>query len=161
VSAIKFVGWDKKPRTVLRSIKPGDIFAFVRRSGGFCFGRVMTKVSIGIVAEIFDFSSTEPIISEEQLSHARRIWGPDCLDSYSLFDRKSEGEWRIIGHQHGYAPSEKDNAFFFYGSPGSYTQTDIFDDSTPIDDARRRELPPYSPNGDIDVQEELDELHFP
>lgn len=158
MSGIKFHGWDKKPRTMIRYIKPGDIFAFERRGGGYRFGRIMTKVSIGNVAEIFVYKSDQPILPEPVIFDGRRAWGPACIDSYTSFDRKRQGEWRIIGYQEGYEPSGYEGVYFVYGSPGSYKRVDIFDDEIAIDRAEFERWPPYTPYRDSQVQEQLDEL---
>ena len=62
---IKLWGWDKKPRTMLRYIKLGDIFCFEYDDHTYCFGRIMAKVQFYIV-EILDYTSEQPIISEDE-----------------------------------------------------------------------------------------------
>ena len=47
----------------------------------------------GTIAEIFDYTSDTPVISEESVKSASRLFYPINLDIYSLFDRKLEGEW--------------------------------------------------------------------
>ena len=86
---IKIWGWEKKPRTMLRYIKFGDIFCFRYDHRTYRFGRVMAKVIFHIV-EIFDYTSEHPVITEEDILRAGRLLVTP-LDTYSLFDRKSEG----------------------------------------------------------------------
>ncbi|WP_180296972.1 Imm26 family immunity protein, partial [Snodgrassella alvi] len=88
MSDFKLWGWDKKPRTMLRFIKAGDIFCFKLDEQRYCFGRIIIKIFIGHVAELFDNISNSPDISEAEIKQARRLIEPVILDSYSLFDRK-------------------------------------------------------------------------
>ena len=97
---IKIWGWEKKPRTMLRYLKIGDIFCFQYDHHTYRFGRIMAKVIFHIV-EIFDYVSDHPVITETDILAAKRLLVTP-LDTYSLFDRKSEGEWRIIGRQEDY-----------------------------------------------------------
>ena len=110
---IKIWGWEKKPRTMLRFLKIGDIFCFKYDDYTFCFGRIMADVMFHIV-EIFDYISDQPVISEEDILGANRLLVTP-LDTYSLFDRRSEGEWRIIGHQEDYVPPEIRKTFGSFG----------------------------------------------
>ena len=79
---------------MLRFLKSGDIFCFKYDDHTYCFGRIMSKVIFHIV-EIFDYTSDQPIINEKDILRSGRLLVTP-LDTYSLFDRKSEGEWRII-----------------------------------------------------------------
>ncbi len=97
LSNFKLFGWKKKPRTVLRSIKPGDVFCFEVSKGRYCFGRIIAKVSVGHTAEIYDLFLPEPTVSEQQISAAKRIIPPVVLDSYGLFDKKNIG--RVANHR--------------------------------------------------------------
>ncbi|WP_408603357.1 Imm26 family immunity protein, partial [Salmonella enterica] len=45
MSDYKFWGWDKKPRTMLRFVKPGDIFCFKLDEDRYCFGRIITLMT--------------------------------------------------------------------------------------------------------------------
>lgn len=64
-------------------------------------GRIMTQNSLGHVAETFDKILTSPDVKSLSFS---RLGDPVILDSYSLFDRKLEGDWRIVAHQIDYEP---------------------------------------------------------
>lgn len=57
MSDFKFLSWDKKPRKMLRFVKPGDIFCFRLDENRYRFGRVISKIFTGHVVEIFDFTS--------------------------------------------------------------------------------------------------------
>lgn len=99
---IKIWGWDKKVRTMLRFIKPGDIFCFKFDEKRYCFGRIIAKIDVGHLAEIFNCISDKPYIDANNIEKALRLMEPVALDSYGLFDKKAEGEWRVTGHQEDY-----------------------------------------------------------
>ncbi|WP_349975517.1 Imm26 family immunity protein [Pseudomonas sp. WHRI 8519] len=149
MSAIQFFGWDKKAKTALRSIKIGDIFCFVINGRGYGVGRIMTRNSLGHVAEIFDVVTQEPNINEIP---EKRFARPVILDSYSLFDRKTEGDWRIIAHDLEYQPSVEEPVRFVYGVADNVKLVDIFDNEVPFSGAKAS-FPLYAPMGDEDIKE--------
>ena len=57
---LKILGWNKKPKTLYRYIKEGDIFAFQIKVDLFDFGRILAKNPLGVSAEIFDIFSSNP-----------------------------------------------------------------------------------------------------
>ena len=111
--SIKLWDWNKKPRTMQRYLKIGDIFCFVYDDNRFCFGRIIgIRPKRFCVAEIFDFSSETPVIDEKTIEKAGRIIPPVNINSYILFDCKSMGgDWRIIGHQEDYTAPDYDELF--------------------------------------------------
>jgi len=151
---IKIWGWDKKPRTMLRFIKPGDIFCFRFDENTYCFGRIISKV-IFWTAEIFDYVSPNPEINEEAILKASRLINPVVLDAYCLFDRRTEGEWRIIGRQEDYTPQNMDNVFFTYGVASGCKKVDIWNNETPISAEEQKKYIMLSPDGDYGVKELL------
>lgn len=151
--SVKIWGWDKKKRTMLRFIKSGDIFCFPYDESKYCFGRIISKIMTGHVAEIFDYMSTDPIINERILNNSNRLMQVVILDSYSLFDRKSEGDWRIIGHEDNYVPQNVEDIYFTYGVALSCKRMDIFSENIiPIEESEKSKYIEISPNGDIDVK---------
>ena len=113
----------------------------------------MTKNRLGHVAEIFCGVSMVPDAS--RLSEFKRLGHPVILDSYGLFDRKIEGDWRIVAHQSGYLPPEHDDTFFTSGIGLSCKRVDIFDNEVPISPEQARSFRDYSPMGDQEIKEEL------
>lgn len=152
MSDLTFFGWDKKPRTTLRAIKPGDIFCFKFTEDTFGFGRILSTMDEGHCAEILDFFSTEPAISAQQLEQAKRVSHPILLNSYGLFDKKSSGEWRIIASDPGYTPENIDGFYFIYGVPGDLKKIDILGNDSPISDARAKAYPSCVPKSDAHVK---------
>ena len=156
---IKIWGWEKKPRTMLRFLKIGDIFCFRYDDHSYRFGRIMAHV-IFHIAEIFDYVSQEPVIREGDILHAGRLLVTP-IDSYSLFDRKSEGEWRIIGRQEDYTPPEDARDLWFaWGIASGCRKSNVLDETVFISQAEWDTLPHLSPGGDYDVKQEVAEkLH--
>ncbi|MHA6561478.1 Imm26 family immunity protein [Pseudomonas alliivorans] len=152
MNGLKIYGWEKKPKTLLRNIKSGDIFCFCANDG-YRFGRIMTKNSLGHVAEIFAQLSESPDVLN--LSSEERVGHPVILDSYGLFDRKIEGDWRIIAHQENYIPSKDGSFFFTYGVGAGCKKIDIFDNELPVAEIDAKKLPDYSLLGERDVIKEL------
>ncbi|PIT60665.1 immunity 26/phosphotriesterase HocA family protein [Snodgrassella alvi] len=158
MSDFKLWDWDKKPRTMLRFIKAGDIFCFKLNEQRYCFGRIIIKFMVGHAAELFDNISNSPAISEAEIKQARRLIEPVILDSYSLFDRKSEGEWRIIGHQQNYVPTDMDGVYFTYGVQQWCKKVDIWENEIPISEQEAESLPHVAPLGDEDIKELLKDI---
>ncbi|WP_312936678.1 Imm26 family immunity protein [Pseudomonas sp.] len=150
---IKFQKWANKPKTLLRYVKPGDLFCFSSKGGVFYFGRIMTKNSLGHVAEVFCEQASTPDAS--LLSSFKRLGRPLILDSYGLFDRKSEGDWRIVGHQPGYAAPTDELIYFTYGVGPFCKRVDQFDREVAISAEAAKTYETYSPMGDADVKEAL------
>lgn len=150
---IKIWGWEKKPRTMLRFLKIGDIFCFKYDDHTYRFGRIMARVIFHIV-EILDYASDQPVITEEDVLSAGRLLVTP-LDTYSLFDRKSEGEWRIIGHQEDYAPENAEDVWFSWGDRSDCRKSNVLDQTVFISEEEWKALPPLSPGGDYDVKREI------
>ncbi|WP_373565886.1 Imm26 family immunity protein [Microbulbifer okhotskensis] len=132
---------------MLRFIKAGDIFCFQHTEATFVFGRISGRSSIGHIVEIFNLAKEEPTITERELNIATRALAPFIIDSYSLFDRKTEGEWRIIGRIKGFEPQDIDNIFFVYGVEGLKRKIDFNDNDIAISDEEAEGVPRYSPRG--------------
>ncbi|KVV12599.1 MULTISPECIES: immunity 26/phosphotriesterase HocA family protein [unclassified Pseudomonas] len=154
MSDVKFWGWNKKARTMIRFIKPGDIFCFRVKDNEYRFGRIISKFPTGHLAEIFNLTSSEPNISKEKLNNATRIFSPIILDSYMLFDRKIEtdGDWRIIGHQEKYTPTDVDNIYFTYGIEESCKKIDAFGNITSISEKEALGIPSLFPQNDYKIK---------
>ena len=150
---INIWGWDKKKRTMLRYIKSGDIFCFQLNKQKYCFGRIMTKFPEGHVAAILDYISTDTVIKAEDIQNASRLIQLVVLDSYSLFDKKAEGEWRIVGHQEDYKPSNVEDIYFTYGIGAWCKKVDIFGNEPSIKQEEQAQYIRLSPIGDIGVRD--------
>ncbi|MBJ7223495.1 MULTISPECIES: Imm26 family immunity protein [unclassified Brenneria] len=150
---LKKYDWKKKKKTLLRYIKPGDIFFFENTPGEYYFGRIMAKNSLGHFAEIFTPSTNDP--ETITLDTKKRIRDPIVLDSYSLFDRRTEGNWVIIANQEDYIIPTNEPIRFSYGAGPIQTKVDILGNKEQITEEEAKSLPSYSPMGDFDVKEYL------
>ena len=140
---VKIWGWNKKNRTLLRFIKPGNIFCFKYSESFYCFGRIMSKTIVGHVAEIFTYTST--------------VIDVVILDSYSLFDCKSEGDWRIIGIQDNYQLVDAENIYFTYGAGKKRKMIDIYGNKSEIEEVEAQKYPILSPQGDYYIKKLISE----
>ena len=154
---VKIWGWNKKNRTLLRFIKTGNIFCFKYSESFYCFGRIMSKTIVGHVAEIFTYTSTEPVITENQILHSSRLIDVVILDSYSLFDCKSEGDWRIIGIQDNYQLVDAENIYFTYGAGKKRKMIDIYGNKSEIEEVEAQKYPILSPQGDYYIKKLISE----
>lgn len=145
----------KRPKR--QKTKAGDLFAFKLDDGKFAFGRVVSKVSIGAVVELFDYFSDMPIFDYSKLG--KWVTSPVTIDSYGLLDTGKDGDWRVIGHTDDFTPGEQfKNIRFVYGSPPhALTAVDIFDKEEPITERAAAGLPFYSARRDWHVKELLKE----
>ena len=153
MTLIKIHGWNKKPRAALRGIKIGDIFLLSIDGSSYAAGRVLSKVDIGHGVEFFDLLLPHPEITVSEIASARRAGTPVFVDSYGLFDRKIEGDWRIVGHDDGFVP-RAESAYFSYGA-GQYWKVDIFGGEVEVSQQEAKKYPPYSPQGDVKVKQWL------
>ena len=151
---IKIWGWEKKPRTMFRFLKSGDIFCFKYDDHTYCFGRIMSKVIFHIV-EIFNYTSDKQINTDNEMLRSGRLLVTP-LDTYSLFDRKSEGEWRIIGRQKDYTLPEDAAGFWFsWGDYSAGRKSNPLGQTVSISKEEWTALPPLSPGGDYDLKRKI------
>ena len=135
--------WSKKKRTMLRYINAGDIFCFQYNENVYCFGRIISRLKIGTPAEIFNYVSNTPTISKENIENAGRMFHPINLDIYTLFDRKFMGEWRIIGRDEEYKPTNIEDVFFTFGV-APCKKIDVYGNETIISEAEAEKIPRFS-----------------
>ncbi|MBA1192480.1 phosphotriesterase [Pseudomonas entomophila] len=148
MNGIKHYEWDKRLKTKSSKVIPGDIFCFKLDRDGYGVGRIMTRNSLGHVAEIFEMTLSSPVLSTLPL---KRLGDPIILDSYSLFDRKAEGDWRIIAHDDGYEAPLEEAVRFAYGVADNKRLVDIFDNEVFLA-GREEDYPRYSPMGDEKIK---------
>jgi len=160
MSNFKFWGWDKKPRTMLRFVKPGDIFCFRLEDGKYCFGRIIAKIMTGHVAEFFDYISDLPEISENIVVNAKRLFTPVVIDTYGLFDKRvyKEGDWRFIGCHNDYKPANVGDVFFTYGIDKWCKKVDVWGNEMSVSAEEAKSIPDLSPHGDYDIKQLLKTL---
>jgi hypothetical protein len=148
-------------KTVRRSKRqkanPGDIFAFRLDDWRFGFGRIIRNVSIGSIAEIFDYFSDQPIFDHS----VEKKWliPPIPIDSYLLLEAKKMGDWRIIESDPTFVPGEKFSSLrYVYGTPPhALIETDIYENERPISENDAKALPEYYGHNDFHVKQLLSE----
>ena len=97
MNSLTILGWDKKPKTLYRYIKEGDIFAFQIKIDLFGFGRILANNPLGVSAEIFDIFQPNPDDLFKNYDYDKlSILFITILDAHSLFQAKLDTEWRII-----------------------------------------------------------------
>ena len=148
---VKLWGWDKKPRTMLRSIKIGDIFCFRYDKYTFCFGQIIGYYHC-YISKIFAYTSDTPVINEDIILNTGRLKDLMPIDAYSLFDKRLAGEWRIIGHQDDYAPTDEKDYYFTWGIGSDLKKSNLSGNTFPISEDEAQSLPNLSPHGDEGVQ---------
>lgn len=142
MSKIKLWGWDKKPRTMLRYVKVGDIVCFEMDSSGskFGYGQIISNLNSGHPFKGFDILHKNPNnITIEEIEGAKQLGDVFVLDVYSTLDKKrllQNGEWRVIGHQEDFelTKDEINSIFFSYGGKGMKKRKNLLDESIPITD---------------------------
>lgn len=155
---LKIWGWDKKERTMVRYIKNGDIFCFKLDKNEYGFGRIIAKTDFGHLAEIFDYISEKPDITAESIEKIPRIMAPIVLDSYSLFDKKIVGEWRIIGRQEDYRAPDFDDIFLTFGIDSDWKKIDLYGNITKISAEEHLKYISSSPVGDYIIKSLIQQI---
>ena len=152
-------GWDKKKRTMIRFLKAGDVFCFKIKNNLYGYGRIVSIsiLDFGAVAEMLGYSVSPDSITEYDVINSKRILPILLLDSYVLFDRKIEegSDWRIIGRQHDYAPTNMENVFFTYGEGSGCKKINIFGEIVSITPEEASKLPRARAQRDIHIKKML------
>lgn len=154
-------GRAKKRRTMLRFIRPGDVFCFTRNDGLYHFGQIISKNSTGHFAQIFETRRRDASLSLVELQKAIPLLKPVALDSYSLFDRKSDqdGDWRIIGRHEPVHTTGLEQYFFVYGIHGNWSKVNATNSvRCAATEVEALALPSYFPLNNFKVWREIDTL---
>ncbi|EAW8015348.1 phosphotriesterase [Salmonella enterica] len=119
---------------MLRFVKPGDIFCFKLDEDRYCFGRIITLMTVGHLSESFDIIKKSPGITELEISNARRI----------------------IEHQVNYNPKNLDGIYFALGIGDSCKKKDCYGNDFLISESEWKTLPKLSPKGGFDIKKRLE-----
>lgn len=139
---IKLWGWEKKPRTMLRSVKVGDIVCFEIDSSRskFGYGQIIARLTGGFAFKGFDITHDSPDkITVEEIENAEQLSNIFVLDVYATLDHKKylqNGEWRVIGYEDDFKLSDSDfkSVFFQYGSKGMKKRKDLLNQDVSVTD---------------------------
>lgn len=146
----------KKCNVNRNNLKCGDIFSFKLEDGAYGYGIIVSKINEGHVAELYKKISDNPSPQPEELLETATHYPPVILDTLSLLERRTEGDWCLIGHDAHYEPSIKvKETKFVWGILGNRKTTDIFNQHQKITDADASQWPFAIPFGDWDVKEYL------
>lgn len=140
-------------RAKRQKAKPGDIFAYKLDDGRWGFGRIVIKMTVGALAEFFDYTANQPVFDYSKID----TWlvPPLTISPHMLFEAKAEGDWRIIGHTPEFTPDERyKDLRFVYGSP-DWTAVDIFDKEESVSAEVAKRYPSYSSRGDTNVKKDI------
>ncbi|ECQ2016255.1 immunity 26/phosphotriesterase HocA family protein [Salmonella enterica] len=119
---------------MLRFVKPGDIFCFKLDEDRYCFGRIITLMTVGHLSELFDIIKKSPGITELEISNARRI----------------------IEHQVNYNPKNLDGIYFALGIGDSCKKKDCYGNDFLISESEWKTLPKLSHKGGFDIKKRLE-----
>jgi hypothetical protein len=149
--AVRIIPWDSKPRTMLRFLRPGDRFAFEISPNRYGQGTILAKTSVGHSAEFLpDVVSDPNDMSAWDNGESPAFF--DILDSYSLFDRRAEGNWQRIATDAPVPARDAHRAVAFgYGSCGDRYRVDLFGVTSEIGEDEYASLPAYRPGGHHDI----------
>ena len=149
---VKQVSIKTAKRRKRQKVTPGDIFSYRLDDGRFGFGRIVANVSIGAIAEIFDYFSRQPIFDHSK----EKTWlvPPVPIESYSLLEVGDLGDWRIIEHQTDFVPGDEYATLrYVYGTPPfALTVTDIYENERDIDIREAEGLPKYAAYDDFNFK---------
>ena len=153
MSEIKLWGWDKKPRTMLRYTKVGDIVCFEIDSTGtkFGYGQIISELIAGHPFKGFDIAHDHPDdITVEEIKNAKQLGDIFILDVYSTLDYKKNlrnGEWRVIGHESNFKllDSDLNSVFFAMGGKGMWKKVNLIDKETSVSDEEANNYLAYGP----------------
>ena len=142
MSKIKLWGWDKKPRTMLRYVRVGDIVCFEMDSSksNYGYGQLIARLTGGFAFKGFNIlHKSADDITIEEIENADKLGDIFVLDVYATLDYRKNlqnGEWRVIGHQEDFEliEDEINNIFFSYGGKGMKYRKNLLDDSISITD---------------------------
>lgn len=147
-------GWEKKPRTKLSSLVVGDVFALAVDRGGYAFGRLVSRIPGGYLVEVFNIVKNAPVIDAAEYVDLKVLIRPMAIDCYGLFDRKIEGDWRVIGRDVGYKYPAPDTCLLKYGAMGDYKYINVLGERVEyLGDPE--DVPLMSISGDYHVQEKI------
>lgn len=153
MSKIKLWSWDKKPRTMIRYVKVGDIVCFEIDSSGnkFGYGQIIARLTAGFAFKGLDILHTNPdSITIDEFESAEQLGKVFILDVYTTLDKKKflqNGEWRVIGSEDDFKLLDSDinSVYFSMGGKGMYQKKNWLNETFPISDEEADNYLAYGP----------------
>lgn len=96
-----------------KRVKPkiGDIFYFKIDADQYGFGRLVFNLDLGTIAEIFNYTSKQPIFDYSK--GGEWLMSPILINDMILLDAAMEGDWGVIGSNAEYkADARFDDVYF-------------------------------------------------
>ena len=141
----------KRPKRVKPAV--GDIFSFKVADELYAFGRLVSELRAGTIAEIFKYTSTQPIFDPSRATEW--LIKPVLLNSFILLDQKSEGEWDIISKDPDFKPGDrfKDIFFSWKDYKNEHKLEGVFERGVTADEATAQKYPRYVTANDARIRE--------
>ena len=136
----------KKIRKI--KLKEGDILSFELVPQLFGFAKVLANVKLGDAIEVYDYFSIHQDDYKKAIISPPLFDQPIILDGYSIFWKRTGGNWDVVGKDENYRFDEIDRAKvkFKYGVPGLFKLIDFNDVSYPnVSQEEALKYPDYSP----------------
>ena len=140
---------------MLRYINGGDFFCFELPDGkGYGCGRVVAKLSIGHAVEVYE--GVEPLPQFSSGWFDKKVSFYEIIDSYSLFDRKKEGDWRILVTSCALSVDyDFDAAWFGYGTKGGRQKVNLAGSRFDCSEEEYASLPAFRPAGNKTILKKM------
>lgn len=141
----------KRPKRVKPAV--GDIFSFKVADDLYGFGRLVSELRAGTIAEIFNYTAAQPIFDPSRATEW--LIRPILLNSFILLDQRSEGEWEIISRDPEYRPGDrfKDVFFSWKDYKNEHRLEGVFEQSVATDEATAQKHPRYVTANDAKIRE--------
>lgn len=140
-------------------LKVGDILSFELKLNKYGFARVLAKTKLGDAINVYNYFSTDTKDYKEAIKTNFLFEQPIILDSYSIFWKRSEGNWDLLQSDNDFKYNENEKIKFKYGVPGLFKLIDLNDKSYDnISQTEAEEYPDYSPFKDRSVKIKVDFL---
>lgn len=129
----------------------GDVVAFKIDEEVYGFARLIKKIELGYVSEIYSETAASPSKGLSVINKIKKF--PVILDTFSLLEM-GEGEWCVVGNAEGGNDKKVDGLRFVFGTaPHDLKSIDVNGNQQKISEDDSIGLPPYEQMGDEDVKE--------
>lgn len=135
-------------------LQSGDILSFELEPNKYGFAKVIGKLRLGDVIEIYDYFSEDPNDYKEALNHSL-LFRPTVIDGHSLFWKRREGNWALMERNNDFHLSEEEKASykFRYGVKGLYKLIDLnWSDYPDVSQEEAEKYPMYAIEGDGNIK---------
>lgn len=129
-------------------LKEGDILSFELTPQLFGFAKVVAKNKLGDAIEVYDFFSSHQDDYKKAIVSPPLFEQPIILDGYSIFWKRGDGNWDVVGRDENFKFDVMDGAKvkFKYGVPGLFKLIDLNGVSYPnVSQEEAVKYPDYSP----------------